>query len=161
MLALRTSRRCLLKLHSGLGINRSYNSATRKTFSVIRPCTTATSNGSSRFFMHSAVKYVGQPPDSDQDHTAKIGELTEFQAYDMIHKLSDNDRKSLSNALSRYDSEKTKSKFQGKFHIIFFFNLIKRNSINFVVVKLAASNWRSKFGRRSGEQLGSVDPTGS
>lgn len=69
------------------------------------------SHGSYRFFMHSSIKYVEQSSASDQ--TAKIGELTEFQAYDMIHKLSDNDRKSLLNALSRYDSEKTKSKFQG------------------------------------------------
>lgn len=79
-----------------------------------------------------------QPPASDQ--TAKVGELTEYHAYDMIHKLTDNDRKALSTALSRYDSEKTKSQYQ---------------------LKLAASNWRLKFGRRSGEQLGEVDPTGS
>lgn len=39
--------------------------------------------------------------------------LTEYQAYDMIHKLSDNERASLSSAINKYDSEKIKSKFQG------------------------------------------------
>lgn len=62
--------------------------------------------------MHSTVMYIEQPSASEQ--TPKVGELTEYHAFDMIHKLSDNDRKSLSKALSRYDSEKTKSKFQGK-----------------------------------------------
>lgn len=64
--------------------------------------------------MHSSVNFIEQPPASDQ--TANVGELTEYSAYDMIHKLSDNDRKSLSKALSRFDSEKTKSKFQGEFY---------------------------------------------
>lgn len=140
MLVLRTSRRCLLKFHSVVGINHSYNIETQKTLSVGSHVTYAanTSCGSYRSFTRSAIQFMEQPPASDQ--TPKIGELTEYHAYDMIHKLSDNDRKALSNALSRYDSEKTKSQFQ---------------------VKLAASNWRLKFGRRSGEQLGSVDPTGS
>lgn len=31
----------------------------------------------------------------------------------------------------------------------------------FSIGKLASSNWRLKFGRRSTEQLGDVDPTGS
>lgn len=50
-------------------------------------------------------------------NTTNIGEyntLTEYQAYDMIHKLSDNDRASLSSALNKFDSELIKSKFQGK-----------------------------------------------
>lgn len=49
--------------------------------------------------------------------TSNIGEydtLTEYQAYDMIHKLSDNDRLSLSKALNNYESDKIKSKFQGE-----------------------------------------------
>lgn len=140
MLVLRISRRCLLNFHSGFGINHTYNIETQKVLSAISHVThtTNTSCGSYRSFTHSSVKFIEQPPAPDQ--TTKIGELTDYHAYDMIHKLSDNDRKALSNALSRYDSEKTKSQFQ---------------------VKLAASNWRLKFGKRSGEQLGSVDPTGS
>lgn len=93
--------------------------------------------GSYRFFSHSSIKFTEQSSASDQ--TAKVGELI-HDWYDMIYKLSDNDRKALATALTQYDSEKTKSKFEGK---------------------LAASNWRLKFGRRSGEQLGAVDPTGS
>lgn len=140
MLVLRTSRRCLLRLHPRLGINHAYNIEAQKTLSAISHVTDTidTSCGCYRSFTHSSIKFMEQPPASDQ--TAKTGELTEYHAYDMIHKLSDNDRKALSTALSRYDSEKTKSQFQ---------------------VKLAASNWRLKFGRRSGEQLGAVDPTGS
>lgn len=49
--------------------------------------------------------------------TSNIGEydtLTEYQAYDMIHKLSDNDRLSLSKALNNYESDKIKTKFQGE-----------------------------------------------
>lgn len=142
MLVLRTSRSCLLRLHSRLGINHSYNiEAQKKTLSAISHTTHTidTSCGCYRSFTHSSIKFVEQP--STPDQTAKIGELTEYHAYDMIHKLSDNDRKALSTALSRYDSEKIKSQFQMKL--------------------AAASNWRLKFGRRSEEQLGSVDPTGS
>lgn len=50
-------------------------------------------------------------------NTTNIGEydtITEYQAYDMIHKLSDKDRASLSSALNKFDSELIKSKFQGK-----------------------------------------------
>lgn len=53
---------------------------------------------------------------STQNQPPNIGDfdtLTEYQAYDMIHKLSEKDRVSLSKALSKFDSEKTKSKFQG------------------------------------------------
>lgn len=78
---------------------------------------TQTSYGSYRSLMHSAAKYRDQSSTIASDQTAKIGEydtLTEYHAYDMIHKLSDKDRTSLSKAISRYDSEKIKSKFQGK-----------------------------------------------
>lgn len=142
MLVLRISQRCLLKFHSGIGINHSCNIDTKKILSAISHATqnidTYTSCGSYRSFTHSSVKFNEQPPASDQ--AGKIGELTEYHAYDMVHKLSDNDRKALSNALSRFDAEKTKSQFKEK---------------------LAASNWRLKFARKGGEQLGSVDPTGS
>lgn len=33
--------------------------------------------------------------------------------------------------------------------------------ITLVIGQLASSNWRLKFGRRTNEQLGAVDPTGS
>lgn len=87
--------------------------------------------GSRRSVMISAANH------NDQEST-KIGEydtLTEYHAYDMIHKLSDNDRAFLSKALSRYNSEKTKSKFQGTFLfaivIIFLIkNFKKENSKN-------------------------------
>lgn len=74
---------------------------------------------------------------NDQSMSSVSDTLTEYNAYDMIHKLSENDRECLSKALSSFER---KTKFQGK---------------------LASSNWRLKFGRRTGEQLGSVDPTGS
>lgn len=54
---------------------------------------------------------------SNTKATSNIGEydtLTEYQAYDMIHKLSDNDRTSLLGALNKYGSEKIKSKLQGE-----------------------------------------------
>ena len=117
MLVLQTSRRYLLKIYSGFGINHSHHIKRQKALSAFNHVSQPThtdgiSCGSCRFFMQSSIKYIEQPPASDQ--TDKIGELTEYHAYDMIHKLTDNDRKALSNALSRYDSEKTKSKFQGE-----------------------------------------------
>lgn len=65
-----------------------------------------------RFFMSSAMKYTGKT----SNQTPNIGEydtLTEYHAYDMIHKLSENDRASLLKALNKYNSDKIKSKFQG------------------------------------------------
>lgn len=49
---------------------------------------------------------------SDQS-TSQTDTLTEDQAYDMIHKLSDNDRASLSKALNSFEK---KSKFQGEIY---------------------------------------------
>lgn len=114
MLVLRTSRQLLSKFYTGIGKNYSCSVETQKLLSVISNKThaTHTSCGNYRFFMHSSALHIEQPSNTDQP--PKIGELTEYHAYDMIHKLSDNDRKSLSRALSRYDSEKTKSKFQGE-----------------------------------------------
>lgn len=54
---------------------------------------------------------------SSKDPQSNVGEydtLTEYQAYDMIYKLSDNDRGAITKALSKYESDKIKSKFQGK-----------------------------------------------
>lgn len=106
---LRTSKHLL-----GFVINRPSNHETQQILSAIRQMAhpTYTSSGSYRWFTQSSVNYIDQTPASDS--TPKIGELTEYHAFDMIHKLSDNDRKVLSKALSRYDSEKTKSKLQGK-----------------------------------------------
>lgn len=55
---------------------------------------------------------------SSANQTQSIGDyhtLTEYNAYNMIANLSDNERASLSKALSKYNSDKIKSKFQGKF----------------------------------------------
>lgn len=40
--------------------------------------------------------------------------LSQYQAYDMIHKLTDQERGSLKNALNQYESDIVKTKFQGK-----------------------------------------------
>lgn len=40
--------------------------------------------------------------------------ISDYQAYDMMHKLTDEERKSLKKALSQYESDQVKSKFQGK-----------------------------------------------
>lgn len=72
---------------------------------------------SCRFFTCSPEKFSGKST-SSSNQTPNIGEydtLTEYHAYDMIHKLSDNDRASLLKALSKYNSDKIKSKFQGNF----------------------------------------------
>lgn len=84
---------------------------------------TQTSCTSYRFFMCSAVKHTGKSS-STSNKTPNIGEydtLSEFQAYDMIHKLSNNDRASLLKALNKYNSDKIKSKFQGNCFRLFTF----------------------------------------
>lgn len=72
----------------------------------------------SRFITNSIAKCCTDKSPSASNTTPNIGgydTLTEYHAYDMIHRLSDNDRASLSKALSKYNSDKIKSKFQGKF----------------------------------------------
>lgn len=129
MLLVRTSRCYLSKIHSRLGIHRSYietqklSSATNQVHTIDSPF-----QGSYRFFTHSSVKFIEQSSTPASDQATKTGELTEYHAFDMIHKLSDNDRKSLSKALSRYDSEKTKSKFQGNYTVTLKMLLIERFS---------------------------------
>lgn len=93
----------------------------RRNVSVISHVkdTAHTTGISYRYLTNSAVHY-GEKSSSAADQTRSIGEydtLTEYHAYDMIHKLSDNDRASLSKALNRYGSEKVKSKLQGNFSI--------------------------------------------
>lgn len=46
--------------------------------------------------------------------------LTDYQAFDMIHKLTDEDRGALTKALNQYESNKIKSKFQGMDFVFFF-----------------------------------------
>lgn len=78
---------------------------------------TQTTCNAYRFFMCSAVKHTGKSS-STSNQTPNIGEydtLTEYHAYDMIHKLSENDRASLLKALNKYNSDRIKSKFQGNF----------------------------------------------
>lgn len=43
-----------------------------------------------------------------------VPSLSQYQAYDMIHKLTDQERTALKNALNQYESDIAKSKFQGK-----------------------------------------------
>lgn len=53
---------------------------------------------------------------ANQSTAPSIGEydtLTEYHAYDILIKLSDNDRDALKKALNKYDSDQIKSKFQG------------------------------------------------
>lgn len=83
---------------------------------ISRTQDTQTTWSSYRFLTHSTANHS----EKLSSETPRIGEydtLTEYHAYDMIHKLSDNDRASLSKALSKYDSEKIKSKFQGNFPV--------------------------------------------
>lgn len=96
----------------------------RRNVSVISHVkdTAHTTGISYRYLTNSAVHY-GEKSSSAADQTRSIGEydtLTEYHAYDMIHKLSDNDRASLSKALNRYGSEKVKSKLQGNYRSMYF-----------------------------------------
>lgn len=84
---------------------------------------TAHTTGVSYRYLTSSAAHNGEKSSSAADQTRSIGEydtLTEYHAYDMIHKLSDNDRASLSKALNRYGSEKVKSKLQGNFRSMYF-----------------------------------------
>lgn len=74
----------------------------------------------SRYLTHSAVAHCNVKPTNQTQNIGEYDTLTEYHAYDMIHKLSDNDRKSLSKALNKYESEKIKSKFQGNFWSVYF-----------------------------------------
>lgn len=49
--------------------------------------------------------------------------LSQYQAYDMIHKLTEQERESLKNALNQYESDIVRSKFQGKQTFHFFSDL--------------------------------------
>lgn len=48
--------------------------------------------------------------------------LSQYQAYDMIHKLTEQERESLKNALNQYESDIVRSKFQGKKAFFIFFS---------------------------------------
>ncbi|EEB15465.1 conserved hypothetical protein [Pediculus humanus corporis] len=67
--------------------------------------------------------------------------LTKTQADDLILRLTEDERKALLSALQEYNSNQVKAEYEGQ---------------------LAATRWRSKFGRPSKlPTLGDVDPTGS
>lgn len=51
--------------------------------------------------------------------TTNSNALTDVQAFDMIHQLSDADRAALTKAINQYESNKIKTKFQGKHTIAF------------------------------------------
>lgn len=78
---------------------------------------TPNSYNSYRFITHSSAKRSEKPSAETNQSTNGENELTEYHAYDMIHKLSDNERASLSKALSKFNSDKIKSKFQGNSYI--------------------------------------------
>lgn len=82
--------------------------------------TTNTASIFSRYLTHSAVTHCNVKPTNQTQNIGEYDTLTEYHAYDMIHKLSDNDRKSLSKALNKYESEKIKSKFQGNCWSVYF-----------------------------------------
>lgn len=79
-----------------------------QTTTLLTPATTTTTPSTGTTNLNDNVTNTKGATDIGENDT-----LTEYQAYDMIHKLSDNERVSLSSALNKYDSEKIKSKFQG------------------------------------------------
>lgn len=137
---------------------RSLNRSAQKSMScqnvICRTKQMQSSVYSYRYFTKSTINYKNTESSAqfttkstNINSTPNIGEydtLTEYQAYDMIYKLSDNDRESLSKALSKYESDKIKSKFQGNlltcdcvyiFDIIFYF-VLHRNFFIFCVLNL-------------------------
>lgn len=89
-------------------------------FTSINPCTHTLLNASviSKLIDKQttciAYRFVSYSSSNHSNKTQNVGDtLTEYNAYDMIHKLSDNERVSLSKALNKYNSDKTKSKLQG------------------------------------------------
>lgn len=86
---------------------------------------------------HIRNKSTTKSPESNtisENHSTapSIGEydtLTEYHAYDILVKLSDNDRNALKTALSKYDSDQIKSRFQGnlKLTCVRFFSLLNKS----------------------------------
>lgn len=97
---------------------------------------------SCRFLTCSPEKFSGKSTSASKQ-TPNIGEydtLTEYHAYDMIHKLSDNDRASLLKALSKYNSDKVKSKFQGNKS-----GIISKNTVCFFIIIVDVNAFYTSF----------------
>ncbi|XP_050086130.1 uncharacterized protein LOC126571562 isoform X1 [Anopheles aquasalis] len=75
-------------------------------------------------------------------YTQAASTLTREQLHDLVYRLNEDERELLMNTLKQFESNKVKAKFEGQ---------------------LAATVWRSRFGRPSKLKpvLGDVDPTGS
>ncbi|XP_055637450.1 uncharacterized protein LOC129776077 isoform X2 [Toxorhynchites rutilus septentrionalis] len=75
-------------------------------------------------------------------YTQAASTLTREQLHDLVYRLNEDERELLMNTLKQFESNKQKAQFEGQ---------------------LAATAWRSRFGRPSKLQpaLGDVDPTGS
>lgn len=80
-----------------------------KPVSAYRFSTQSTTN-----YNDTTTKSSSSPTTNSTSNNGEPDTLTEYHAYDMIHKLSDDERISLSKALSKFESDKIKSKFQGK-----------------------------------------------
>lgn len=77
---------------------------TRTYFSL--QCRKAFTNG-----LIQKLSYANKTSKADDKNES----LTDYQAYDMVHKLTDGDRAALTKALNQFESNKIKSKFQGEF----------------------------------------------
>lgn len=79
---------------------------------------------------------------SSRGYTQAASTLTREQLHDLVYRLNEDERELLMNTLKQFESNKQKAQFEGQ---------------------LAATVWRSKFGRaaRLKPSLGDVDPTGS
>ncbi|XP_058451713.1 uncharacterized protein LOC131430625 isoform X1 [Malaya genurostris] len=75
-------------------------------------------------------------------YTQAASTLTREQLHDLVYRLNEDERELLMNTLKQFESNKQKAQFEGQ---------------------LAATVWRSRFGRPSKLKpvLGDVDPTGS
>ncbi|XP_055600308.1 uncharacterized protein LOC129749371 isoform X1 [Uranotaenia lowii] len=77
-----------------------------------------------------------------RSYTQAASTLTREQLHDLVYRLNEDERELLMNTLKQFESNKQKAQFEGQ---------------------LAATVWRSRFGRPSKLKpaLGDVDPTGS
>ncbi|XP_063702771.1 uncharacterized protein LOC134832615 isoform X1 [Culicoides brevitarsis] len=82
-----------------------------------------------------SVSYSGR-----SRYTTALSNMTKDQANELVFRLNDSERQILLQVLNRFESNKERQRLEGE---------------------LAASRWRSKFGRPKMHVLGNVDPTGS
>lgn len=115
-----TVTKCMAHVPNQISPNRSVISHVRAIplcHRTISHTTTKTAPSTTTATPATGTTNTNENDENPAKKTTNIGEydtLTEYQAYDMIHKLSDSDRVSLSSALNKFDSELIKSKFQGK-----------------------------------------------